>query len=84
MTRYEEHLKETVASGQRRQNGLNPQKYRYAKAFADLPEDNTHMMAIALFRFRQVDDGKPHPNHYIVTANMKELRLSHDRASVKL
>jgi hypothetical protein len=74
MVRYEEHLKETIESGQRRQDGLNPQKYRYAKAFADLLEDNTHMVAIALFRFRQGDDGKPHPNNYIVTAYMKELR----------
>ena len=74
MIRYEEHLKETVESGQRRQDGLNPQKYRYAKAFADLPEHNTHMVAIALFRFRQRDDGKPHPNNYFVTAYMKELR----------
>ena len=32
------------------------------------------MVAIALFRFRQGDDGKPHPNNYIVTAYMKEPR----------
>src|SRR2546430_14588225 len=57
MIHYEEHLKEIVASGQRRQDSLNPQKYRYPKAIADLPEDNTHMVAIALFRFRQGDDG---------------------------
>jgi hypothetical protein len=61
MIRYEEHLKETVASGQRRQDSVNPQKYRYAKAFADLPVDNTHIVAIVLFRFRQGDDGKPLP-----------------------
>jgi hypothetical protein len=52
MVCYEEHLKEPIDSGQRRQDGLNRQKYRYAKAFADLPEDNTHMVAITLFHFR--------------------------------
>ena len=73
MVHYEEHLKETIESRQRRQDGLNPQKYRYVKAFADLPEDNTHIVAIVLFRFRQGDDGKPIPNNYIVTAYRKEL-----------
>jgi hypothetical protein len=73
MVHYEEHLKETVASGQRRQDSLNPQKYRYAKAFADLPADNTHIVAIILFRFRRGNDGKPLPNNYIVTAYMKEV-----------
>jgi len=73
MVRYEEHLQETVESGQRRQDGLNPQKYPYAKAFADLPEDNTHMVPIVLFPFRQGDDEKPHPNNSIVTPYMKEL-----------
>jgi hypothetical protein len=73
MVRYEEHLKETVASGQRQEDRVNPQKYRYAKAFADLPKDNTHIVAIVLFRFRQGDDGGLLPNKYIVTAYMREL-----------
>ena len=59
MLGYEEHLKVTVASGQRRQGSFNPQKYRHAKAFADLPENNSHIVAVVLFRFRQEDDGKP-------------------------
>jgi hypothetical protein len=66
-------LQEAVASGQRRQDSLNRQKYRYAKAFADLPADNTHIVAIILFRFRRGNDGKPLPNNYIVTAYMKEV-----------
>ena len=66
-------LQEAVASGQRRPDSLNPQKYRYTKAFADLPADNTHIVAIILFRFRRGNDGKPLPNNYIVTAYMKEV-----------
>jgi hypothetical protein len=38
-----------------------------------MPEGNTHMVAIVLFRFSQGDDGKPNPNNYIVTAYMREL-----------
>jgi hypothetical protein len=66
-------LKETVESGERGQDALNPQKYRYVKVFADLPDDNTHMVAIVLFHFRQGEDGKPLPNNSIVTPYMKEL-----------
>jgi hypothetical protein len=73
MALYEEHLKETIQLGQRRQDALNPQKYRYVQTFADLPEGNTHMVAIVLFRFSQGDDGKPNPNNYIVTAYIREL-----------
>jgi hypothetical protein len=66
-------LEKNLQSGQRRQDALNPQKYRYAQAFADLPEGNTHIVAIVLFRFSQDDDGKLNPNNYIVTAYMREL-----------
>jgi hypothetical protein len=73
MALYEEHLKETIQSGQRKQDAFNPQKYRYVKAFADLSEGNTYIVGIVLFRFSQGDSGKPNPNNYIVTAYMREL-----------
>jgi hypothetical protein len=52
MGAYEEHLKAVIRSGRRKQDPLNPQKYRYSQTFADLVEDNTHIVAIVLFRFR--------------------------------
>lgn len=73
MVLYEEQVKETIQSGHRRQDALNPQKYRYIKAFADLPEDNIHIVAIVLFRFSESEEGKPIPNNYIVTAYMRRL-----------
>ncbi len=73
MSAYEEHLKETIQSGKRRQDLLNPQKYRYIEAFDDLAEDNTHIVAIMLFRFSQGQVGEPVPNNYIVTAYQKEI-----------
>lgn len=33
MLAYEKHLKETVESGRRKQDTLNPKKYRYVKPF---------------------------------------------------
>ena len=72
MSTYEGHLKETVQSGKRKQDPLNPQKHRYIKPFDNLAEDNTHIIAIVLFRYSEGPDGEPVPNSYIVTAYQKE------------
>ena len=73
MSAYEEHLKETIQSGRRKQDTLNPQKYRYVKPFDDLAEDNTHIIAIVLFRFSEDPRGEPIPNNCIITAYQKEM-----------
>lgn len=69
----EDNLRETIQSGQRKQDSLNPQKYRYVKAFTDLAEDNTHIVAIVVFRFSEGEGDRPVPNNYIVTAYQKEI-----------
>ncbi len=73
MIDYEVHLQDVIQSGGRKQDSLNPQKYRYSHAFDDLAEDNTHIVAIVLFRFSEGEDGKPVPNNYIVTAYQKAI-----------
>jgi hypothetical protein len=73
MIDYEEHLKSVIQAGRRKQDPLNPQKYRYQQTFDDLIEDNTHIVAIVLFRFREGEEGRPVPNNYIVTAYQKEI-----------
>src|SRR5574338_133185 len=72
MKKYEEELKETVKNGIRRQDSLNPQKYRYSKEFDNLPMDNTHIVAIVLFGVRETDIGEIISNNFIVTAYQKE------------
>lgn len=73
MAGCEEQLKETVRTGTRKQDPLNPRKYRYVKAFDHLEQDNTHIMAIVLFGFSENEAGQPVPNNYIVTAFQKEI-----------
>ena len=73
MSDYDTHLKETIQSGMRKQDKLNPQKYRYIMPFGDLIEYNTHIVAIVLFRFEANNLGNPVPNNYIVTAYQKEI-----------
>jgi hypothetical protein len=73
MEGYEEELKETVRAGTRKQDSLNPQKYRYSKEFNNLPADNTHIVAIVLFRLRESGVGEIESNNFIVTAYQKEI-----------
>ena len=73
MAGFEEHLQETIQSGNRTQDPLNPRKYRYTKAFEDLAEDNTYIVAIVLFRFSEDRAGRPVPNNHVVTAYQKEI-----------
>ncbi len=73
MSAYEEYLKETIQQGRRKQSLLNPRKYQYARTFDDLAGDNTHIVAIVLFRFSEGKAGEPVPNNYIVTAYQKEV-----------
>lgn len=73
MAEYEEQLRETIRMGTRKQDPLNPRKYRYVKAFDRLAEDNTHIIAIVLFGFSEDKIGRPIPNNYIATAYQKEI-----------
>lgn len=73
MTFYEEHLQDTIRIGKRKLDSLNPQKYRYSQAFDDLAENNTHIVAIVLFRFSESEAAQPIRNNYIVTAYQKEI-----------
>jgi hypothetical protein len=73
MVDCEDALRDTIRSGQRRQEQLAPQKYRYAKAFSGLPFDNSHIVAVVLFRFEEGENGRPVSNNYIVTAFQKQI-----------
>jgi len=73
MSAYEEHLKDTIRRGLRKQDTLNPRKYRYIKAFDDLAGENTHVIAIVLVRFSEGEAGEFVLNNYIVTAYQKEI-----------
>ncbi len=73
MAEFEIQLQSTIKEARRKQDTLNPQKYRYSMAFNDLIEDNTHIVAIVLFRYRVGQAGEPVRNNYIVTAYQKEI-----------
>ncbi|MCI0697218.1 hypothetical protein L0337_35095 [candidate division KSB1 bacterium] len=79
MLDYEEHLKTTVRKGRRRQEPLNPRKYRYVQPFDDLPEGMNHVVAIVLFGFEVNAQGETIPNNFIATAFFKHINLKGGR-----
>ncbi|HXV63627.1 MAG TPA: hypothetical protein VEK15_23200 [Vicinamibacteria bacterium] len=73
MAQFEDELRETVRAGDRQQDSLNPEKYRYVKEFDDLPEHNTHIVAVVLFKSIVSEGAKSVPNNFVVTAYQKEV-----------
>ena len=73
MMDFENHLKITLARGHRRQEPLNPRKYRYVYPFDDLPDDSNHIVAIVLFGFDIDEYGNTTPNNYVATAFFKHI-----------
>ena len=41
-----EEVLETIRKGGRRQDAIEPEKYKYLRKFADLPLDYTHLVAV--------------------------------------
>ncbi len=70
---YEEELRETIRVGRRKQDALNPQKYRYSKEFDNLTVQNTHIIAVVFLRFTEDENGELLPNNFIVTAYQKKV-----------
>jgi hypothetical protein len=71
--RCEAELQQTLRSAARRQDAINPQKFRYTRKFPGLPGSHTHLEAVVLFRFEEVDAGLLAANNYVVTAYLKRL-----------
>jgi len=75
MEDFEEFLKITLRRGRRRQEPLNPRKYRYVYPFDDLPDGSNHVVAIVLFGFDVSPRGQVMANNYVTTAFFKHIRI---------
>jgi len=70
---YEEYMKITIKKGQRRQEPLNPRKYRYYRQFDNLPDEVNHIVVIVLFGFDVDEDGQAKPNNFVATSFFKHI-----------
>lgn len=73
MTGFENELRQTVRLGRRKQEMLDPQKYRYSREFENLISKNTHIVAVVVFRLMENDKGELLANNFIVTAYQKKV-----------
>ncbi len=71
---FEDLVQETLRRGRRRQEPLNPRKYRYAHEFDELPDDFNQIVVIVLFGFTVDEQGHSQPNNYVATAFFKHIR----------
>jgi hypothetical protein len=76
---FEEQLQATIRRGRRRQEPLNPRKYRYTLALENLPDDSNHVVAIVLFGFDVDEQGRTTANNFVATAFFKHIRLQGER-----
>jgi hypothetical protein len=58
-------LLDTLRYGQRRQEALGPQKYRYRRAYDDLLYGFNHIVAVVVFRYGVSNNA---PNNFVITA----------------
>ena len=75
MVDYEDQVQITIRRGRRRQELLNPRKYRYTLAFDNLPDDSNHVVVIVVFGYHLDDYGFTRPNNYVATVFFKHIRL---------
>lgn len=73
MLEYESELRETIRNGTRKQESLNPQKFRYSKKFSDLTSENTHIIGVVVMSFSESENEEVKPDNYIVTAYQKKV-----------
>lgn len=74
MEDFEEELRQTIKRGQRKQEPLNPRKYRYVEFFESLPDRMNTIVAIVLCDIFVDASGRISPNNYVTTAFFKHIR----------
>lgn len=69
MEEFEQELRETIRLGTRKQEMLDPQKFRYSRSFVELSASNTHIVAVVIFKLAE----DLTPNNFVVTAYQKRV-----------
>jgi len=57
---------DTLRQGRRKQDEYDLTKYKYSKAFSDLPFDYTHVVVVVKFGWQS--DAPERPNNFVLTA----------------
>lgn len=71
---HEDLVIAALRQGRRRQEPLNPRKYRYVLPSATLPSGFTHVVAIVVFGFDVDAQGRSMSNNHVATAFFQHIR----------
>jgi hypothetical protein len=63
---YLDEVLTTLRQGRRKQDGLNPRKYKYYWPCDDLLPDYNHLVVVVLFGEMATANGQVEPNNYVV------------------
>ena len=74
MEDYCDHIKETIKTGRKKQDALDPRKYRYIQWFDDLVEDNNCLIVVVRFKFDVDETGATVENNFVLTAYQKNIQ----------
>jgi hypothetical protein len=72
---YESAVKAALQKGRRRQEPLNPRKYRYTYPIGNSFDNFNSVVVIVLFGFDVDEWGTTIPNNFVATAFLKHMRL---------
>lgn len=68
MKPYRELVLKTIRIGGRRQDPLDPAKFKYSRRYADLPPNFTHLVVVVKFEIRYRPRTKEKQNNFVLTA----------------
>ena len=68
MTQCRVHVLKTLRLGRRRQDPLDPAKYKYSRTFDDLPTNSTHVVVVVKFESRFRSEKTEESNNFVLTA----------------
>jgi hypothetical protein len=63
-----QELLDTLRWGQRRQEQLDPNRYRYHRSCNALPLEFNHLVVAVVFSYREQPDGGTLPNNFVTSA----------------
>jgi hypothetical protein len=63
-----DYVAETIRLGRRRQDPYDPNGYQYYRPYPNLPDDNTHLVVCARFRWPIDPDGTVREEKFVTTA----------------
>lgn len=68
---YENLVIKTVQSGKRKQQDIDPDRFKYYAFYEGLPNGNTQIIVVIKFGQKEDEYRKERPNNFIITAYMK-------------